>query len=479
MREMARIPRYAKMAAAREVRSSLDRGGTATAVVERIAAQFGVSQRTVWRWARRPPDTSTRPAKVLTRDELIVIASYQGNRHAAWRELCDGGLAISYRQFVRRLGNTDTDMVAAATEGVKAALQAGLYNRQADSYSRGDVFGFDHTEIPVFTWTPGDEKPKKLWVSVIVDWATSFIFRPVFIEGEGVKGDPNTRSIIALVASVLVGQEFDGELVGGIPGLIVFDNALAHLSDAVQEGYVAVPVRTHAIRRGSPWENGATENAIGVIEKLVWKPMPGYSHHLSTRYGHFPWKLEELFSPEELIVRTVAGIEEMNRSRRLERHGGQSPLAAWKADPALVEMADRDLVRHQFLESAKSSYKVQKTGVTFRGMWYQDKALAGHVGHTVSIRHLPHDRSFIDIYLAGEFLCSAGVTEGRTLAQRSELARMRRNRIARADAFVKAGASRRVVQAFQKKETDEFSRRGEEARPIDEALADYLSMGEA
>ena len=449
-------------------------------VVASLARQFGVAPRTIWRWTRGPRRPRVRRPTSLAREELVTLASFHGNRYQAWASLQEGAPAVSYRQFCRRLHQTDTDLRAAVTEGMAAAIQAGLYNRHAATLHRADVFGFDHTEVPVMTWSPGDRAPRKMWVSVLVDWGTHYIFSPVFTEGDGIRGDPNTESIVTLVAGVLIGQAVHEHRIGGIPGLLVFDYAQAHLSEAVANGLVSVPVATHTIRPGSPWENGATENAVGVIEKAVWSRLVGYTHHLPTRYGHFPWGNEQLLTPDELIARTVDGIAALNEERTLARLDGRSPLAAWVADPAVVEFADPGLVRHAFLASERTGYVVQKMGVSFHGIWYQSPALHGQVGRTVAVRFLPNDRSFIDVYRGSEFLCTAQPTESLTLVQRSALARVRRSRLAGAERILKAGAQRRAALARADDAAAAFAEDGQSASvPAPSGLEGYLNAVEA
>jgi putative transposase len=413
---------------------------------------------------------------------LVVLASHSGNRYAAWDELYKSKeIDYQYRQFARRLQHTDTVLAAAVTEGVKAAIGNGLYNRLIESYSPGEVFSFDHTEVPVFVW-PGRPKdiPMKVWISLLTDWGTGFMFRPIFTQGlGGVRADPDTRSIIALVTGVLVGQEFDGQVVGGIPNLLVFDNALAHLGEAVKAGLLALPVSAHTIRLGSPWENGPTENSIGVLEKTAWQHYPGYSHHLSTRYGRSPWANNDLYTPEDLMARTVSDIARLNRTPRLARLHGMSSAEAWQASPRVIPLAPRELVRRNFLAAPRSQHKIEKNGVNFKGTWYQDGAFEGRVGSGCRLRYLPNDLSFVDVYtLDGEFLCTAKASYARSMTDIREVARGRRNQLARADRIVKAGTSRAVRLASQEEQVDEFLEGRRRPEPPDQALGDWLAMSE-
>lgn len=473
---MSRVSPDTKRAAAREVNACRALGGPVQQTAERLARQLLVHPRTVLRWADHQGLNTGRRRETLTRAELVEIARHQGcvrSAHASLR--ADGRTELSYSQFHRRLLATDTDFRLAVTQGLGAAMQAGLYNVQEGEYRRGDVFGFDHTEIPVWVWNPLEAEPRKIWVSLCLDWSTGLVFRPVFTEGVGVRGDPNTSSVIALIASVLIGQELAGTIVGGTPGILTFDNALAHLADACANGFAATPIRAHVIRKGSPWENGPSENAIGVIEKRVWRPLPGYTHHLGTRFATLPWTKEDLLTPEELMARTVEGIEKLNTEAPMSRHQGKTRLEAWRADPLLPTFAEPTLVRHHFLNSSRASYKVTKNGVHFHGIWYVHPALHGKVGRVVGVRHLPTDPSFIDIYLGGEFLCSATPTAQLSREQRSRLAKTRRNRVASADRIVKKGAKIAAGEAARDAERSAFAG-GADANDADRELGRYLRL---
>ena len=437
-----RTPAATKKAVAQLVTDARERGEPVNELVTALASQHGVARSTIFRWADgQHLEPRTRTA--LGRNELIVIARHQGNLRSAFDDLRLSGLDISYRQFCRRFDAVDTDFRLAVTEGTQAMVRAGLYNVQDGQYARGDVFGFDHTEVPVWVRDPDDEKPRKIWISVAVDWGTGLIFHPEFTEGdERLKGDPNTTSVVSLVASVMLGQDLDDVQIGGVPSLWVFDNAAAHFAEEVHQGFMHLGTTAHAIRPGSPWENGATENAINVIERAIWRRLPGYTHHLTTRYGKPMWADEDLLTRGELIAITVTELERINREGAVKRLGGRTRLQAWCEADGLLEFAPHDLVQHVFTRPHNGKRKVSKNGVHFNKIEYTSPKLAGHVGRTVEIRHLKTDPSFIDVYLDGELLCRATPAKNLTREQRRVIASQRRSREGKAERILKAGKER-------------------------------------
>lgn len=434
----ARTPAATKRAIAELVNDARQRGEAINELASTLAAQHGVARSSIFRWADGQ-HVHRRDRVALGRDDLVVIAKHQGNLRSAHEELRRDGLDISYRQFCRRFDAVDTDFQIAVTDGVQAMIRAGLYNVQDGQYERSDVFGFDHTEVPVWVRDNEHEKPRKLWISVAVDWGTGLIFRPTFTDGdEHLKGDPNTTSIVALVASVMLGQDLGEVQIGGIPSLWVFDNAAAHFAEEVRQGFMHLGTTAHAIRPGSPWENGPTENAINVIERAVWRQLPGYTNHLSTRYGKPLWQDDDLLSSEELIALTGAGVERINREAKVKRLEGRTRVQAWCEAEGLLEFAPHDLVQHVFTRPSNGKRKVSKNGVHFDKIDYTSPKLAGHVGRTVEIRHLKNDRSFIDVYLDGELLCRATPAKNLSREQRSIIARQRRSRQRKAEVIQKS-----------------------------------------
>lgn len=442
-----RTPSTVKSSVAQLVNDARERGEPINQLVNALADQHGVSRSTIFRWADGQ-HVKPRARVALDRDELVVIAQHQGNLRSAYEELRRGGLEISYRQFCRRFDAVDTDFQIAVTDGVQAMIGAGLYNVQDSQYARSDVFGFDHTEVPVWVRDVTGGPPRKLWISVATDWATGLIFTPTFTDGdERLKGDPNTSSIVALVTSVMLGHDIGDVRVGGVPSLWVFDNAAAHFAEEVRQGFMHLGTTAHAIRPGSPWENGPTENAINVIERAVWRQLPGYTNHLPTRYSKPLWTDDDLMSPEAVVAVTVAGIERLNQEARVKRLGGRTRVQAWSESEGLLEFAPHDLVQHVFTRPHNGERKVSKNGVHFDKIDYTSPKLAGHVGRTVEIRHLKNDRSFIDVHLDGELLCRATPAKNLTRAQRGAIARQRRSRQGKAELIQKASKQRALEMA--------------------------------
>jgi len=453
------IPLDRKLAVVRRIESTAGSPATTpTNVVKSMAKHLEVAESTLYRW-KKGEGLTVRQPMTLDREELICITQNQGNLTAAWKQLCaEGKLDIGYEAFTRRLHNTDTDTKAAVLEGMPAALGKSLFNTYGPVPKMNTV-AFDHKEIPVFVVDEKTGDPKKVWITLIIEYLTRWIFRPVITEGDGIKGDPNTEAVVAQITGVLIGEEvegFPGLLIGGLFENIRCDNALAHLANAVVHGHASLGIVPHFIRPASPWENGRIERVMRTSEVECYSTLPGYSHHLETRYGHSPWTPEDLLTVDELSAEIENWRFEYNTRRPHEALGDRTPLQAWLDDPTVVETVDPALVRHAYL-AVSGTRKISKNGVHFDGIDYQSIDFSGKVGRTVTIRHLPNDRSFIDVYLGDEFLTTAEPAAHLAPEQKARIARIRRNRTARLDRIIKTGARRAAAAAMERADREGFA----------------------
>ena len=417
-------------------------GKVPTEIVRATAKRFDCSERTVWNWLRygAPAPPTTRE---LSDVELDAIAATQGNRKRAWEDLSRRGVyQKSYSQFARDVDKLNPITRVGLTEGVKAALSKGLYLK-GTSTGRLDRVIFDHTEADIRLQRiyRGALEMYRPWVTLLLDSHTRMILACTLTEGDGIKGDPNTESLVALMASAIRGHEAaDGTFVGGVPRLVQFDNAKAHLADAMLNGYLTLRIATHAIEPGSPWEDGRVERLMRTMKDEFLATLPGYTGALTDRYGHEPWKPEDCLTTEEFLARLELWVDSYN----YERHHSvlhSTPFEAWREDTAPIERVPDELIRRGFLAESKPR-RVSKNGVRFRSVDYVHETLGSLVGKKVSVRFLPNDRSFIDVYLDDAFLCTAVPHERLTKDERIQIVRARNGELRKVDQIVKRSRQR-------------------------------------
>jgi putative transposase len=129
--QVGRQPRPDWDLAVAGVRPAAARGVTLRAAVTAVAAQGGVSERTLWRWLARtkavPAPTGWRPSP----EDLVSYARWCANASAAWRERREAGADVpALRTF-------QGGIAAALTPGQRAGLRAGeRARRDYDAYLR-------------------------------------------------------------------------------------------------------------------------------------------------------------------------------------------------------------------------------------------------------------------------------------------------------------------------------------------------------
>lgn len=474
---MTRCSRDLKAALTRHLLLTRTHTSDISRAVEAAARQAGVSERTVWRWLRRPPCAEPPERIGLTRDALISIARHHGDRKAAWRELqAAGEVSLTYSQFMRRLGAMPTDVVAGVVQGMNAALKASLYN-QAANPAKLEIVSFDHTEMPLWCVRPKTGERFHPWLTLMPDWGTRLLLAVVLTEGEGVGGDPNTTSIIAGLTTALIGHDLDGTWIGGRPSVMVADNAQTHLAEAVLNGYAALAIRPHFIRPASPWENGRVERLMLTVEKEFIATLPGYTHHGDRRYRREAWLPSDYLPLDAVATGLQDWVVHYNAVRPHEGLGGRSPLQAWRDDPTVVEVVDEALVRGAFLIETRPR-RVSKNGVHFKGIDYQSPKLHGLVGREVTVRYLPNDRSRVDIWFSGQFRCTALPAKELPVEQRAEITRVRlqtEGYIAR----IQKRSTARTLEALLGPDQTAPNRRPKSKPPSDDDSERYLQRAEA
>lgn len=413
-------------------------GRVPTSAVAAAARRFGVTERAVWKWLERRPARRAEPG--LSRSHRAAIAAHHGNIAAAHRSLVAAGqTSLSYSAFWRQVQALPTDELAAITKGMTAAKAHQLYLQYEPSHSTA-ILHYDHTEVPIWVRLPRRNEPVKPWISLAL-WAKSRALAPPTITvGDGLKGDPNAETIVAIVAGAIRGFTTpDGVFVGGVPDVVVFDNALAHAADAVMNGFAHLGIAGMATEIASPWQNGKIERAIQTFEKRELSHLPGYTHRLEDRYGRTELPRETLLTLDEFSAEVeVAWERYMNTPHAGVGH--RTPLQAWSDQGDEVTRVDNEMLRHAFLAGGKAI--VQKAGVRHRGIDYTSPSLKGYVKREVSIGHLTNDRSFIEVYVDGRWLCTAVPHEQLTLEQRIALRKVKTSRLGQQDRIIKTSRSR-------------------------------------
>lgn len=454
------IDRQRRYALARTICRLTDTfGGRLPSFVAReLAESFGVSESTVWRIraevAKKRPDgrPHRRKKPKMTVGQKKAIGGAHGKVKVAWRRLDEAGkVDVGYRQFLRWVHDLHAVEKISLTEGAHVGAAKSLALKQIVD-NKNDVWHFDHTPADIYlTFRGYVGKPH---ISTIMDAKTRLILAMVVIFGKGIGGDPNAASIVELLVQAMLGWEDDGTEFGGVPAVVVYDNALAHTAKEVQNGLMSFGIYARAIQRATPRQQGKVEALVDTITSEFIAKLPGYTHGLTTQFGKVPSADAPPMGYDAFVDRANEWIREYNAERAHTGIGGRTPYEVWRSDPTAVQRPAPEQVREAFIGPAEKRV-VFGFGVKNRNTGFTCDALGGMVGRTVLLRALPSSNEFVYVYdLDDQFIGIAKPHEDLSTEERRAIAKDGRNAAARASRWIKEGVRERA-----QKETQEAARR--------------------
>jgi len=139
-------------------------------------------------------------------------------------------------------------------------------------------------------------------------------------------------------------------------------------------------------------------------------------------------RLYELGAPPLTFERFAAEfhtwVSHYNTARPHAGLADQTPLARWLADATPVrEVPAADF---RFLLLAGAERRITKHGVRFGGLHFIAAELNGPVGQVVDVRWMPHDLRTIEVFYAGQWLCTARPQGQLTAEERDQVLERRR-----------------------------------------------------
>jgi putative transposase len=410
------------------VRHAATRGLTLRAAVHAIAAQSGMSERTLWRWLARSEAATPKTPWHPSEEDLVVYARWCANASAAWRERRHDGAAVpSLRTF-------QEGIAAALTPGQRAGLRAGENaRREFDAYlrwepeGRNDLWEADHKQLDIEVRAQGFDRPVRPWLTLFVE-AYSRV-----VPGWALSVRPHSGSILAAFGSAVALTPT--KPWGGVPVRLRVDRGADFLCGALREACGRLGVVLDPAPAYSPFRKGKVEAAGKSIDRALLPPLPGYlAAGRETRQAR-----AELISLAELIELCRAGIESWNRSHA---HPvlGCTLGEAWQRDATPIRTVPDERLRWMML--AEDHRVVQKEGVRLGGCYFTAPELTGRRGSAVHVLHWPHDRRRVEVVLGSEWLCSAYPQGALSADQRAEVLAERRRQKLEADRLRRKAARR-------------------------------------
>lgn len=218
-------------------------------------------------------------------------------------------------------------------------------------------------------------------------------------------GRPTAEQVrAALIQALLLRPAPDDEsLVGGLPVRAVWDRGLEFLADIVTESSMRLGFIPVALPAYSPHLKGGLERFWGFLKPDFLAPLPGYCEGPTDLRGNHAIATAALGEDDFLVK--LADWMDRYLTQHVNSTTGMTPLQAWRADGTPLDDIPAERLWEDFLLAKPT--KVSKNGIRFDGIDFVGPELTGAVGRTVELRHLPHDRTFIEVFVDHEHLCTA------------------------------------------------------------------------
>ena len=220
-------------------------------------------------------------------------------------------------------------------------------------------------------------------------------------------GTPTAEEVrAALMGAFTQRLAEDGEtIVGGLPARCVWDRGLDFLSELVTESCQRLGTTPVALPAYSPHLKGRLERTWRFVKENGLAPLPGYTDRGKDLAGNLLHAKAAL--SEQALLMEIDKWMTWRHTSHINRMLGVTPLQAWKNDPTPLCPVPADQLWQDFL-LLKDKVKVGKAGVRFKGIDYVDLdcLLDRVIGESVEVRHLPHERNFIEVFHKGQHLAT-------------------------------------------------------------------------
>lgn len=422
-------------------------------LVAAVAEGAGVNRSTVWRWVRSAlggveADVSrTLHVTELSDEHIDVVFENVGNLSMAKKYL-DKEFpeieAMSLSTFRRLWKKVDPAIRAMAAGGADALLARQL-RLIFTTTARNRIWHIDAMECPIWVIPDGaGSEPVKPWLITVQDDCSRRIMAVVLTLER-----PKSSDVVVAVADAMRIKylSVDHERVGGIPEVIHTDNGAEFKNDLVTKGLARLGVIRKFSYPYRKYLNGKVERVQLTMQRELFARLPGYSQ------GPRSISRKDLFGLDEATIGELALLEyifdwvdEYNSERPHSSLGGRTPNQVWCENTAPIRAAHPEAIRLSMLKAEKPR-KVAQQGVFFDNCYYMAPELSRVVGHTVEVRHMPHDDSFVEVFFQDSWLCTAYPHADLTDEDRRRMSERNREQYSDARAHATRAAERRRALA--------------------------------
>jgi putative transposase len=200
----------------------------------------------------------------------------------------------------------------------------------------------------------------------------------------------------------------------------------------VSDAFAALCVDPHRLPAFQPHRKGKIERIHRTIEQTLLCGLPGFTGGPRDAAGKLYGPIDDRLRARErdqdepvgpLPIATFAGLFAAwaawyNTERGHSMLDDRTPAQAWADDPGPLHRIDAGKLRHLLLAAGQAT--IGKYGIRRNKLDYVAPELQGRGGQHVEIRFMPHDDRSVEVYLHGEFLCTAYPRDRLTAEQTAE-----------------------------------------------------------
>lgn len=362
------------------------------------ADQLDVSVRSMWRWVdAEGPAIQARDSYELSEEDRQAFYDHRGNISAAWRSRRLSGCSVSRATLARAYEREMTPAERAYARGGEAARNERTVYLRYEAEHRNHTCQADHKELPVLVVPPRGQKPRKPWMTVFIDDSTRAV------KAIAVSLVPDQATVLAGLKQCVL-PDASG-CFGGVPDRLFWDNGLEFVADAVTEVGLALGTITMPAKAYSPHLKGKVERFNRTVVDEFISGLPFYTHGPSRSDGRLYGPDRPPMDFETFVSELLGWVEHYNHERPNSALDGRTPREAWEADPTPIRQFSEEELR--WLAIPSHERKVLHDGIHHQSLAYIAPELGGLVGEKLLVKFMPHDRTKIDVFRNGEWLCTA------------------------------------------------------------------------
>ncbi len=322
-----------------------------------------------------------------------------------------GAVTVSCRTLQDSYARELTPGERAGWIGGEEARRASQVYLRRPLVGRNDTWEMDHKLLPILVRPPRGPAVCPWLTSVIDDGTRALV-------GWAIALTPHTGTVLTAIRMGMVADPARGSF-GAVPAMVRIDRGLEFAAAAVTDAFAALCVETHRLPAFQPHRKGKIERVHRSIEQTLLCGLPGFTGGPRDASGKLYGPLDDRVRAREraqddpvgpLPIARFAGLFAQwvgwyNTERGHSMLAGRTPAQTWEDDPGPLQRIDPEKLRHLLLAAGAAT--IGKYGIRRHKLDYVAPEMQGRGGQCVEIRFMPHDDRSIEVYLDGEYLCTA------------------------------------------------------------------------